>query len=74
MTNDLHRTATLSFEHGLADECEYCGDGGQDLRVFIHARRWGTESGLKVICAECAPDFEARNGYSYVGRVEAVPA
>jgi hypothetical protein len=42
--------------------------------VFIHVRRWGTESGLKVICAECAPDFEARNGYTYLGRVETVPA
>lgn len=73
MTNELHRTATLAFEHGLADECEYCGDDA-DLRVFIHARRWGRESGLKVICAEHAPEFEARNGYTYVGRVEAVPA
>jgi len=74
MTDKLHRTATLSFEHGLADECEYCGAAHDDLRVFIHARRWGRESGLKVICAEHAPNFEARPGYSYVGRVEAVPA
>lgn len=73
MTNDLHRTATLSVEHGLADACEYCGDGG-DLRVFIHARRWGREAGLKVICSEHAPDFEGRTDYSYVGKVEAVPA
>jgi len=73
MSNQLHHTATVAVENGLADECEYCG-GGDDLRLFIHARRWGQESGLKVICAEHAPDFEARNGYSHVGRVEAVPA
>jgi hypothetical protein len=73
MSDQLHRTATLSFERGLADECEYCG-GGDDLRLFIYARRWGQESGLKVICAEHAPDFEGRTGYSYVGNVEAVPA
>jgi len=73
MTGDLTQTATLRLEYGLATTCEYCDDASHpadDLRVFIKSGRWSDDTaGLKVLCSECAPEFEVNDRYSYVGEL-----
>jgi hypothetical protein len=71
MTNTLSRTATVAFEHGFPDACEYCADR-QPARVFAKTARWGREVRVVGLCSGCAPQFEGRERYHYLGDVTEV--